>query len=527
MHFAVDAPPAAHRGRRASSRRTSATTVASRARRGAADADDHVVGRFGARSRVQEGDVDRGRRRHARAALLRSRDGSRDLRHNPTERRPHEQVPHLLCSVCVAALVVGCTALASDGQRRVAARRRVSRQGLGDRHLDGPGAEDLPGRPRRVQEAVSRTSSVKYTSAGDNMPTVLSTAVAGGNPPDIAAIAQPGPRQGVRQRRARSSRSTSRRPTIAKNYTPVLDHARHGQRQALRPDLQGRQQVDRLVQRRRRSRTPASSRRRRGRSSSRPPRRSGPRARRAYSIGGADGWTLTDLFENIYLRQAGPAKYDQLTAHKIKWTDPSVKAALKTMAQILGDTGNISGGTSGALQTDFPTSVNNVFSDAAEGRDGDRGRLRPRRVATDEGEADHGLQRLPVPVDRRLAAGGRRRRRHRRHVQGHARRRARSSRTSRRPRRRRSGPSAAASRRRTRTCRRAPTRTPLTRTTATALAQGEDRSASTCPTSRRRRSAARPARASGRSSRTSSKNPTDVNGTASQLEAAAATAYKK
>ena len=24
-----------------------------------------------------------------------------------------------------------------------------------------------------------------------------------------------------------------------------------------------------------------------------------------YSIGGADGWTLTDLFENIYLRQAG------------------------------------------------------------------------------------------------------------------------------------------------------------------------------------------------------------------------------
>jgi hypothetical protein len=81
----------------------------------------------------------------------------------------------------------------------------------------------------------------------------------------------------------------------------------------------------------------------------------------AYSIGGADGWTLTDLFENVYLRQAGPAKYDQLTTHKIPWTDPSVKTALKTMADILGDTSNIAGGTSGALQTDFPTSVNNVF----------------------------------------------------------------------------------------------------------------------------------------------------------------------
>jgi hypothetical protein len=82
----------------------------------------------------------------------------------------------------------------------------------------------------------------------------------------------------------------------------------------------------------------------------------------AYSIGGADGWTLTDLFENIYLRQAGPTKYDQLTTHKIKWTDPSVKAALKTMAAVLGDSGNIAGGTAGALQTDFPTSVSNVFS---------------------------------------------------------------------------------------------------------------------------------------------------------------------
>jgi alpha-glucoside transport system substrate-binding protein len=81
----------------------------------------------------------------------------------------------------------------------------------------------------------------------------------------------------------------------------------------------------------------------------------------AYSIGGADGWTLTDLFENIYLRSAGPAKYDQLSDHKIPWTDPSVKAALNQMSQVLSDTKNIAGGTTGALNTDFPTSVTNVF----------------------------------------------------------------------------------------------------------------------------------------------------------------------
>ena len=82
----------------------------------------------------------------------------------------------------------------------------------------------------------------------------------------------------------------------------------------------------------------------------------------AYSIGGADGWTLTDLFENIYLRQAGAAKYDQLSDHKIPWTDPSVKAALSQMAKVLGDSKNINGGSSGALQTNFPDSVTAVFT---------------------------------------------------------------------------------------------------------------------------------------------------------------------
>jgi ABC-type Fe3+ transport system substrate-binding protein len=86
----------------------------------------------------------------------------------------------------------------------------------------------------------------------------------------------------------------------------------------------------------------------------------------AYSIGGADGWTLTDLFENIYLRTAGAEKYDQLAAHEIAWTDQSVKDALTEMGKILGDTENVAGGTSGALQTDFPTSVTQVYSDPAK-----------------------------------------------------------------------------------------------------------------------------------------------------------------
>jgi len=82
----------------------------------------------------------------------------------------------------------------------------------------------------------------------------------------------------------------------------------------------------------------------------------------AFSVGGSDGWTLTDLFENIYLRTFGPAKYDSLSAHKIKWTDPSVTKALKTMAQVLGNSANLAGGTSGALTYSFNDSVTNAFS---------------------------------------------------------------------------------------------------------------------------------------------------------------------
>ncbi|MCW7946357.1 sugar ABC transporter substrate-binding protein [Streptomyces hygroscopicus] len=81
-----------------------------------------------------------------------------------------------------------------------------------------------------------------------------------------------------------------------------------------------------------------------------------------FSVGGADGWTLTDWFENVYLSQAGPDKYDQLAQHKIKWTDPSVKDALTTLAQIWGKKDYIAGGANGALQTEFPASVTQTFT---------------------------------------------------------------------------------------------------------------------------------------------------------------------
>jgi alpha-glucoside transport system substrate-binding protein len=203
--------------------------------------------------------------------------------------------------------------------------------------------------------------SVKYRPVGDEIPTVLSTAVTGGNPPDMAAVAQPGVVRDFVDRGALKPVDFAE-GTINENFSKdSADVARvKGKLYGVffkaankstvwynvplfeQAGVKPAEDFDAFLKD---AKTLKSS------------------GTRAYSLGASDGWTLTDLFENIYLRQAGADKYDQLAEHKIPWTDPSVKDALTTMAKIVGDTGNIAGGVSGALQTDFPGSVTKAFKD--------------------------------------------------------------------------------------------------------------------------------------------------------------------
>lgn len=76
------------------------------------------------------------------------------------------------------------------------------------------------------------------------------------------------------------------------------------------------------------------------------------------SIGADVGWPITDWFENVYLRTAGPEKYDQLTNHEIPWTDESVTEAFEVLAQLFGDSSLVE---EGAAQRTFPESVTEVF----------------------------------------------------------------------------------------------------------------------------------------------------------------------
>ena len=78
------------------------------------------------------------------------------------------------------------------------------------------------------------------------------------------------------------------------------------------------------------------------------------------SVGGGDGWTLTDWFENVYIRTAGLANYDKLTHHQIPWTDPTVTTALNDLNQVWSQSSLI-GSRSAALKVPFTGSVDNVF----------------------------------------------------------------------------------------------------------------------------------------------------------------------
>jgi alpha-glucoside transport system substrate-binding protein len=203
---------------------------------------------------------------------------------------------------------------------------------------------------------------IKYQGAGDNTPQVVSTAIAGGNPPDIATMPQPGTMRDFAKRGALKPINFAK-SVIASHYAPVWLQlgSVNGKLYGLFFKGSDKSTVWYNVKSFNNAGAKAPSTWPQFLQVAKTIRASG---QKAYSIGGADGWTLTDLFENIYLRTAGAAKYDALSNHTMKWTDPSVIAALKVMAQVVGDTSNIPGGTSGALQTDFNTSVSNVFSNS-------------------------------------------------------------------------------------------------------------------------------------------------------------------
>jgi len=203
--------------------------------------------------------------------------------------------------------------------------------------------------------------TVKYTSGGDNLAPLLSTAVEGGNPPDIAAIGQPGLMRDFVAKNAIQPIDELRDPVVENFGESVADvGAIDGTQYAVMFKGSNKSTVwynvadfdeagvtapetwDELNEARDTLKAAGIT---------------------PYSVGVDVGWPMTDIFENIYLRTAGPEKYDQLVAHEIPWTDQSVKDALTFMQDVVGESDNMVGGTEAALQTEMPQAIANVFNE--------------------------------------------------------------------------------------------------------------------------------------------------------------------
>jgi alpha-glucoside transport system substrate-binding protein len=82
-----------------------------------------------------------------------------------------------------------------------------------------------------------------------------------------------------------------------------------------------------------------------------------------WAVGAGDWFTLTDWFENIYVRSEGPWKYDGLFAGRLPFDDPSVISALRRMTSILREP-FLAGGVEATVQRNFVDAVHDVFGPA-------------------------------------------------------------------------------------------------------------------------------------------------------------------
>jgi alpha-glucoside transport system substrate-binding protein len=220
---------------------------------------------------------------------------------------------------------------------------------------------------QKVLDAFSEKTGAKtqFVSTGDNVSTVVGSKIEGGNAPDVVMVPQVGVLQQFAEQGWLTPLSAATEKSVDAGYAPVWKNygsvddtlyglyfkAAHKSTVWYSPDAFNQAGVE----------PPASydDMLKVGQTIS-------DSGLAAFSVAGQDGWTLTDWFENVYLSQAGPEKYDALAAHKLKWTDPSVIGTLTTLGKLFKDKELIAGGQKEALNTDFPGSVEKVFGPEPE-----------------------------------------------------------------------------------------------------------------------------------------------------------------
>ncbi|HSV67761.1 MAG TPA: ABC transporter substrate-binding protein [Mycobacteriales bacterium] len=80
------------------------------------------------------------------------------------------------------------------------------------------------------------------------------------------------------------------------------------------------------------------------------------------AVAAADGWTLTDIFENVLLG-ISPQTYEGLVPPnpRARWTDPVVAQAFRLLGRMWAAPGTLAGGVNRSLVQQFPEAVVEVF----------------------------------------------------------------------------------------------------------------------------------------------------------------------
>jgi len=199
---------------------------------------------------------------------------------------------------------------------------------------------------------------VTYVSGGDEVPTLLATRLAGGSPPDIAGVSQPALVRSLARAGSLVPLDAATEAVVDAQFAPVWKELG-----TVDGELFG------LVFKAANKSTvwydagqlgPGFTPPRTWAAFTETLRKLSDTGDTPLSIGGADGWVLTDWFENVYLQTAGGEMYDRLADHDIPWTHPSVRTALETLGQVFRPE-YLPGGTEGALHTEFVESVVDVF----------------------------------------------------------------------------------------------------------------------------------------------------------------------
>ncbi len=79
--------------------------------------------------------------------------------------------------------------------------------------------------------------------------------------------------------------------------------------------------------------------------------------------GDATGWQITDWIEEIVLKTEGLDVYNQWISHEIPFSDPRIKGAFEKVAQIFFTDGYVVGGSQGIINTDMRVVMDPMFNE--------------------------------------------------------------------------------------------------------------------------------------------------------------------